>query len=226
MDISNQKRMTRQFFIGLCLLFLFSFKPAFAESEMCYLTIARCDVELNTISEEKLLAAIAYGEASLLDNFEEMAGIANATIRRRNAAHMPTVNALVQKYKNFSYVVFDGNERYNRLLCAESDVLYEKAYLAARNALSGGFDYAFGGCFWDGYDLKTQGKQHMRYKKGFHFIDPGHNVLRVQEPPLVSRIINGKTYLYMFDSTAGYGKTIFWKLNKDYLHAAGAGQCL
>ncbi|WP_133131234.1 hypothetical protein [Legionella yabuuchiae] len=183
-------------------------------------------MDLNTVSEEQLLAGIAYGEASTLNNFAEMAAIASATVRRRNAAHQPTVNALVQKYKNFSYAVYDGNARYNRLMCSASELPFAQAYEAARNALYNGIDYASGGCFWDGFDLKTKGPNHTKYKQGFRFINPLHNVFCIPESPFIDRIIGGKIYHYRFDSTAAFGATVLWKLNKEYLKAAGAGQCL
>lgn len=135
-----------------------------------------CIINPDLVTEEKLLAAIAYGESSTQDNYEEMAGIAYATIRRRDAAHMPTVNKLVKTHKNFSYVITDGNERYRKLMCSESSESYKKAFMAAENALNKGLDYANGGCFWDGYDLKTSGKNHYKYKQGFRYANPSHNI--------------------------------------------------
>ncbi|GGI82273.1 hypothetical protein [Legionella impletisoli] len=204
----------------------YSLEQALIIKSNCPIETPPCEVDLNTISEEKLLAGIAYGEASTLNNFAEMAAIASATVRRRNAAHQLTVNALVQKYRNFSYAVYDGNARYNRLMCSASQVPFAQAYEAARNALYNGMDYAFGGCFWDGYDLKTKGVNHIKYKQGFRFIHPIHNLFCIPESPFIERIIGGKIYHYMFDSTAAHGGTILWKLNKEYLKAAGAGQCL
>ena len=61
-----------------------------------------CIIDTDLVSEEKLLAAIAYGESSTRDSYEEMAGIAYATLRRRDVAHMPSVQALIKKYKSFT----------------------------------------------------------------------------------------------------------------------------
>lgn len=41
-----------------------------------------CLIKIDEISEEKLLAAIAYGGSSTLNNYEEMAAIAYAVTRR------------------------------------------------------------------------------------------------------------------------------------------------
>jgi hypothetical protein len=44
-----------------------------------------CWEDIDAVSEEKLLAAIAYGESHWTNNREEMFAIASATIRRRDA---------------------------------------------------------------------------------------------------------------------------------------------
>ena len=49
-------------------------------------------IDIDSISEEKLLAAISYGESSINDDYEEMAGIAFAILRRRDAANKTTVH--------------------------------------------------------------------------------------------------------------------------------------
>jgi hypothetical protein len=185
-----------------------------------------CIINTETVTEEKLLAAIAYGESSTRDSFEEMAAIAYATIRRRDAARVSSVNKLIKKYRSFSYVINDGNPRYRKLMCSESDVSFAKAYMAAKNALDKGFDYANGGCFWDGYDLKTSGSHHRKYLDGFKFTSQGHNILAVQEPVPYEKTTKRGSYTHIYDSTAAYGGTIFWKLNKDFLKAREAGQCL
>ena len=185
-----------------------------------------CIINTDAVSEEKLLAAIAYGESSTKDSYEEMAAIAYATIRRKDATHMASINELIKKYRNFTYVVTDGNPRFRKLMCSESNEFFAKAYKAAANALEKGVDYANGGCFWDGYDLKTSGSRHRKYMDGFKFTDQKHNILAVQEPPPYEKITKRGSYSHIYDSTAAHGGTIFWKLNKDFLKAKEAGQCL
>lgn len=177
------------------------------------------------VSEKKLLAAIAYGESSGLNNYEEMAAIASATVRRRDSAHKSSVNTLLKSYPNFSYAITDGNERYRALMCSETSESFEDAYKAAENALNYGFDFANGGCFWDGYDLKTSGKKHYKYKQGFRYSNPAHDIFHAPEPPHV--LIHGPkgNYDNIYISTAAYGKTIFWKIDEKYLKATGALQC-
>lgn len=184
-----------------------------------------CIINTDSVSEEKLLAAMVYGEASTLDDYEEMAGIAYAITRRRDAANMLSVNMLIKKYKNFSYVVTNGNERFRKLMCSESREQFQKAFMAAENALNKGFDYANGGCFWDGIDLKTNGKYAYKYVKGFRYSEPSHNILSTPEPPHKRKKGEYGYYDNMYISTAAYGKTIFWKVDDQYLKAKGASQC-
>jgi hypothetical protein len=71
-------------------------------------------------------------------------------------------------------------------MCEENDNgQFDKAYEAARNALAGRPDYSNGDCWWDGYDLKTGGSTHYRYRspQGFHFTLPEHNLFSIKEPP-------------------------------------------
>lgn len=184
-----------------------------------------CIINPDAVSEEKLLAAIVYGESSTTENYEEMAGIAYATLRRRDAAKMSSLQALLKKYPSFSFVISDGNPRYRKLMCSDTELTLEKAYDAARNALNKGVDYANGGCFWDGYDLKTNGPLHYKYRHGFHFTNYQHNIFGVPESPLRNITTKKGQYDYEYESVAAYGKTIFWKLNSNFLKATGNKQC-
>ena len=160
-----------------------------------------------------------------MDNYEEMAGIAYATLRRRDAAKMPSVQALIKKYPSFSFVVSDGNPRYRKLMCSDTETGFENAYNAARNAIDKGIDYANGGCFWDGYDLKTSGSKHYKYRHGFQFSNLEHNIFSVVQPPPKDKRTKMGMYDYEYDSVAAHGKTIFWILNKEFLKARGKKQC-
>ncbi len=57
-----------------------------------------------------------------------MAGIASTTLLRRNAAHQNTVNNLVKKYKQFTYIIIDGNECFRNIMCAADEKGYESSY--------------------------------------------------------------------------------------------------
>ncbi len=196
------------------------------DKKTCFRRDDACWKDIENISELKLLAAIAYGESSVNDVYEEMAGVTSATIRRRDAARFQSVNDLIQNFQNYSNVVHDGNKRFKKLMCADNENEFKIAYDAARNALAYGKDYAEGGCFWDGYDLKVSGTHHPTYRKGFQFTDPKHNVFLIDESPPVARKSRGKIYHYTFDSTSAQGQTVFWKLNSDFLKAKGARQCI
>lgn len=156
-----------------------------------------------------------------------MAGIASATIRRRDAAHRRSVNELVKKFPNFANVTHDGNARYKKLMCADSEEAFKKAYDAAENAIAYGEDYANGGCFWDGGDLKSRGTHHYRYRspQGFRFTNSSHNLFEVKEPPPYALTGSNGAYEYVYDSSAAHGRTIFWKYSNQFINATGASQC-
>ncbi|WP_439683601.1 hypothetical protein MNJPNG_16045 [Cupriavidus oxalaticus] len=63
-------------------------------------------------SEERLLAAIAYGESSTRDQYEEMAALASVMVRQMKARGYSTIDAFTSKDKNFSFVRTDDNARY------------------------------------------------------------------------------------------------------------------
>lgn len=184
-----------------------------------------CWKDIDNVSEEKLLAAIAYGEAHRTNVYEEMAGIASASVRRRDATHAKTINELVKKYRTFSYVVYDHNQRFIQVMCKDAKN-FKDAYTAAANALNYGKDYSNGGCFWDGYDLKISGIKHYKYRQGFRYAHSSHNIFSAPEP-LGKHIKGSKGSYYdvVYISTAAQGKTIFWKLDDDFLEGEGAIQC-
>ncbi|WP_106225645.1 hypothetical protein [Legionella pneumophila] len=187
-----------------------------------------CIPDPDSVSEEQLLAAVAYGESHWSNDYEEMAGIASATLQRMKAYGYKSVSELISKDPNFAYATAlkTKNERYYNLMCNINSNGVELAYKAARNALSNGEDYSNGGCFWDGVDVKTNGASAYRYKYGFKFSNPKHNVLDVTEPkPFHKKGRNGKYFSHTYVSTAGHNKTIFWKLSKEFL-ATGAKQCI
>ena len=109
-------------------------------------------------SEERLLAAIVYGESSTLDQYEEMAALASVMVRQMKSRGYWTIEAFTSKDRNFSFVHTDGNARYARLMRAsETDIARSTAMSdavnAARNAFAGGPDYPKGAYFWDGADI-------------------------------------------------------------------------
>jgi hypothetical protein len=103
---------------------------------------------------------------------------------------------------------------------------FKVAYDAAKNALAHGYDYANGGCFWDGSDLKTSGVDHAKYVAGFMYTNKSHDIFNTPEPPVKKRKGRKSGYYDItFLSTAALGRTIFWKLDDTFLKANGAKQC-
>lgn len=93
------------------------------DKNTCFRPDDACWKDIENVSEEKLLAAMAYGESHWSNVYEEMAGIASAIIRRRDAAGFASVNVLVKKKPHFSYVVYNKNERFVKLMCGDEKTL-------------------------------------------------------------------------------------------------------
>lgn len=62
-------------------------------------------------SQTRTLAAIAYGEASVEDDSEEIGGIAFAVANRCRAWDGKTLDQLLDADPNYTYAVSDGNAR-------------------------------------------------------------------------------------------------------------------
>ncbi|MBR7630435.1 hypothetical protein KAT72_15760 [Aeromonas popoffii] len=192
--------------------------------------------------QTRQLAAIAYGEASTANVKDEISAIAWAVANRARAWDGKTVDELLKADPNYTYAVTDGNARYNILMeSSEGDIAKDPAMQhaidSAQAALdNSGDDLSNGAFWWDGIDFKTNFKNHPKVKNGFHITDPSHNIFDVKDvskpttiywkvldkktKKIVDSKIRGK-YEFVWESTAAYGKTIFWKHNNDYLKATG-----
>lgn len=202
-----------------------------ADKSICTRKDLPCVPDPANVSEEQLLAAIVYGESHWSNVYEEMAAIASATVRTKEIRRYKTVNELILKRPTFSYAtahadnVKKKNQRYYNVMCSVNSKGIDLAYKAAQNALSHGVDYSNGACFWDGLDLKVNGTKAFRYTQSFKISNKEHNVLSVIEPPIFEKKgPNKRFYHFKYVSTAGVGKTIFWKLSDEFI-AAGGIQC-
>lgn len=193
-------------------------------------------------AQTRKLAAIAYGESSAANDANEIGGIAWAVANRARAWGGKTLDQMLTADPNYTYVVKDGSPRFNRMTKAsEADILADKgmslALECARSALANlGNDPSNGAYWWDGVDFKTNYANHPKVADGFHFSAAAHNIFDVKETShettLYWKVRNKKTgkevnskvrgsYKYVWESTAAYGKTIFWKHDADYLTATG-----
>jgi hypothetical protein len=190
-------------------------------------------------SDVRMLAAMAYGESSTQNNEQEIYALASILEKQRAARGYPTIQALGTKDKTFSFVTTDGNPRYTKLMNATEEEINKNptmkvAISAALNAKSGGQDYSNGAYFWDGADIKTNYKNHFKVRQGIKITDPSHNIYNIEnstksviKTKTVHKKKNGKTttetvevgrYDHIYESTAAYGGTIFWKQSDDYLN--------
>lgn len=190
-------------------------------------------------NEIRVLAAMAYGEASTKDDPDEIRALASVLMRQRDARGYSNMTTFVTQDKTFSYVVADGNVRYKKLMRAtEREIANDRgmaaAVLAAENAMAGGADASNGAYFWDGADIASNYANHPKVKRGIHFTAPSHNIYNIVESKkiviatktiikkskgkIISRnVVKVGRYDHVYDSTAAYGGTIFWKFNPDYI---------
>lgn len=165
-------------------------------------------------AQTRKLAAIAYGESSGANGPNEMGGIAWAVANRARAW---------------------GGKTIDEMISADSGMALALKY--APNALANtGADPSNGAYWWDGLDFKTNYSGHPKVRDGFHFSAPEHNIYDVKETGHETTIywkvrdkktgkeVNSKVrgqFKYVWESTAAYGGTIFWKHDADYLTASG-----
>ncbi|WP_222848018.1 hypothetical protein [Raoultella terrigena] len=64
--------------------------------------------------EERLLAAMAYGEASTNNDANELKALASVLIRQRDARGYTTMKEFIDGEPFYSYVVGDGNAKYKK----------------------------------------------------------------------------------------------------------------
>jgi hypothetical protein len=127
------------------------------------------------------------------------------------------------------------------MTASEAEIAADKgmalALKSAEAALANnGTDPSNGAYWWDGLDFKTNYGKHPKVSDGFHFGSPTHNIFDVQETSheitlywkvrdkKTGKEVNSKvrgSCKYVWESTAAYGKTIFWKHDAEYLTATG-----
>jgi len=180
-------------------------------------------------SNERLedIAATTFGESSTDNVMEEMAGIASVYLRRQRMGNYE--GALARTDGNIRFRLFSEADPWDR------GNGMKKAVRAAINALTDGPDYSGGGFWWDGADFGVD-PDHRVKRQGFIYGHKSHNIFGVSEvrlsPPVVLywKLANGKkgsvrgTYDYVYESTATQGRTIFWRLGKDFMRATGNKQ--
>ncbi|MDK2126546.1 hypothetical protein [Parachitinimonas caeni] len=186
-----------------------------------------------------LLAAVAYGEASVESPIEELTAIAQVLVRRAKATGHTKIKAYLEADPTFAYAAVDGNARFKLLSKAKPETRWadpgmRRALQGARNAIENiGTDYSNGAYFWDGKDLKSNYTNHPKVKAGIKFDQPEHNIFDVKEsakagitywqvPDKHGKLVNGRErgrYDTVYISTAAWGQTVFWKHPDDYLKA-------
>jgi hypothetical protein len=199
-------------------------------------------VETVPDAETRLTAAIAYGEASVDEVVDEIAGIAHA-VANRAKAWRKTVPEMIAADPGYSYATNGKNVRFNLLMKSTLDSINRSramrlAVNSAAEALAGkGMDPSGGAFWWDGIDLKDYRQENSRIKLGFKYGAESHNIFSMSPikktvikywqiknkvtDALVDSTERGR-FDYVYVSTAAHGKTIFWRYTQDYVGASGA----
>lgn len=215
--------------------------------------------EIETDPHVLTLAAVAYGEASVLDILEEMTAIACVCLRQQKSRGID-LDALFSRKENFAFAAVDGNPRtaaFRKATPAQraGHAGMAMAIQAAQLAIAGGTDPSNGGYFWDGRDIKTKYDKHPKVLCGLRFTDKTHNVLGIVESDVSedcdwvkafcsdkpnataqydeterevtcytvhgSRRTERGRFSQVWESTAGYGSTIFWRHTDEFCKATG-----
>lgn len=190
----------------------------------------------------RLLAAIAYGEASTANDSEEIGGIAFAVANRCRAWGGKTVSELRAADPNYSYAWDGSNVRFNNLMRTPDSEIALNPGMAlavrwAQKALHSELpDPSNGAFWWDGLDFKTNYRNHPKVRDGFKWGSPADNIFGVPEKRRevivrwrirhrrTGKIVDGGErgrYDAVWVSTAAHGSTVFWQHNTDYLKASG-----
>jgi hypothetical protein len=192
--------------------------------------------------DARLLAAIAYGEASTANDPQEIGGIAFAVANRCRAWDGKTVSELRTADPNYSYAWDGSNARFNKLMRTpdneiELNPAMKLAVDWAQKALANdGPDPSNGAFWWDGLDFQTNYANHPKVRDGFKWGSTSDNIFGVQEQrrevivrwkvrnKKTGKIVDGGErgrYDSVWVSTAAHGSTVFWQHNPDYLKASG-----
>jgi hypothetical protein len=199
-------------------------------------------VETVPDAETRLTAAIAYGEASVDEVVDEIAGIAHA-VANRAKAWRKTVPQMIAADPGYSYATNGTNVRFNLLMKSQLDEINNSRAMriavnsAAQALAEKGEDPSNGAFWWDGIDLKEYRNENSRIKLGFKYGAKSHNIFDM--PPIKKTVIKYwqvKSKLtgllvdstergrfdYVYISTAAHGGTIFWRYTREFVGASGA----
>ena len=186
-----------------------------------------------------LLAAVAYGEASAGDVYEEMAAIASVVVRQRTARGK-TLQDLLGAGGTFAYAASDGNPRTTAFRKANPPDRIKNAGMASASrppatpstaATTSPTAPTSGTVPTSRPTTPTTPRSSVSIK----FTRPEHNIYKIKATSVDitthwqikdkdGKTVDGKVrghYTHVYESTAAYGGTIFWKYNADFLKATG-----
>jgi hypothetical protein len=190
--------------------------------------------------DERLHAAVVYGESSSFNNMLEMNAIAFA-IANRCRAWGKTITQIRRIQPNYAIAWLGDNPRFNQFMLSSDDCVMKNtgmrmAVEETRKARARiGPDHSNGAMFWDGPDFAkpTHAKRIARFKYGHS----SHNIFgvpanpeeqveywKIRDPQTGASVKSTKErgrFDSQWISTAAHGKTIFWSVNPAWAKATG-----
>lgn len=190
-----------------------------------------------SLADFEMMTAALYGETKESNyTLEEMQAIGDVimnrvTIRATSISDEITAHGQVNGYNSASQTTTANNRtsKNNKRLNAA-----RKATITTLQGTSKGMSN--GAYFWDGADIAITDKSDCYYNNhrdwGIYYKDIKHDIYEtgnLLHEPITKyySLPDGKkggiqgVYTHMYDSTAAYGGTVFWKKNKDYKKALG-----
>lgn len=160
-------------------------------------------------------AQTLYAESSPRTSMKEVAAIFSVLENRAKAYGTDVMSQMSEKYPMGVYGSRPKDrERYNeRGPAADAKRLNVKAGLIL--GLQSNTDYSNGGFWWDGTDFKSGGAHEQRYKPGYKFTDPTHDIYKLGNNQKPGQSSTG-TWLFKYQSTEVINKTTFSKLTDEW----------
>jgi hypothetical protein len=205
--------------------------------------MAACTARGKTLmtEDERLHAAVVYGESSAHNVYEEMGGIAFA-IANRCRAWGKTITQIKRLDPKYAFAWDGTNQRFNQFMLTSDECVMKHTGMRMavewmRKARAHeGRGYSNGAMFWDGPDFATTQSNWKRLVR-FRYGHPSHNIFGVphnpkekieywsiRDPKTGDRTASSKErgrYDATYISTVAHGETIFWKVSEDWAHATG-----
>ncbi len=182
----------------------------------------------NNHDEFKAMASVLYAEAdgTTSEAVNEVAGI-YSVLENRAKHEKTTVKAQMTVAKGVYGAVASEADKINQADNVGMTAKKEAVFAGLILGILSETDFSNGAFFWDGKDFNKGGGNNERYKPGYEFCDPSHDLFKKGD-----NLVKGsntfkmgkdktitKSWDYKYESTGAFGKTTFSKLTDKYRNA-------